>query len=615
VPTSLIRPAAQRPDGPTTLTYDIQALSGGKVVSARPGGPVFHALDRVRRSARPDTFVRALSGMDRVRVAAWTVLWVAGFVFFWTWWLQPQHRTGWVALAVNSLLLAYLTAVPVYFLVLANRLREVNPALPVPDLRVAFVVTKAPSEPWATARATLTAMLAQRYPHAYDVWLCDEAPTPQVLAWCTDKGVRVSSRNGIEAYHRDTWPRRTRCKEGNLAYFYDTVGYAGYDVVAQLDCDHVPGPTYLREVVRPFADPAIGYVSAPSVCDTNAAQSWAARGRLHREGTFHGPIQAGHNGGLAPVCIGSHYAVRTAALREIGGIGPELAEDFSTTYLMNSAGWQGAFALRATAHGEGPRTFGDMVTQEFQWSRSLTSMVFDLLPGHLRRLPWRMRLRFGYALLYYMLLAVSVAGGLALPPVAAVTGAPWVRVNYVAFLAHWWPMSVVLLGLTVLLRRRGLLRPADTPLVSWENFLFAMTRWPFNAFGVIAAAVQKVRPKPITFKVTPKGAGGLDPLPVTLVLPFVAITTLLSAAALTGEIRTAAVGYVGLSLLAALTYAAVGITVCVRHAVEAARSAGVRLPIAVRTTVRTPLAAAVAATLPLLAAVAAYPTYALSALR
>src|SRR5262249_33167937 len=154
---------------------------------------------------------------------------------------------------------------------------------------------------------------------------------------------------------------------------------------------------------------------------------------------------------------------------------------------------------------------------EFQWSRSLTTLLYDLVPGHLRRLPWALRIRFSYSLLYYTLLAISVAGGLALPPIAAITGAPWVKVNYVAFLAHWWLMSIFLIAITLVLRRRGLLRPPDAPVLSWENWLYALTRWPYNAWGVAAAVVQKIRPKPITFKVTPKSTGGMEPLPSGLV--------------------------------------------------------------------------------------------------
>jgi len=607
-------PPPTRPLAPDRLIDDLYFRSDGNVVDAPPSGPVLARSSRVPRRPRPGTFVPLLSGRDRVLVGALTAAWIAALVFFWTWWLEPAHRVGWVGLVVNSLLIGYVTAIPVYFLILANRLREIDPRIAVPSLRVAFVVTRAPSEDWALARTTLTAMRVQQYPYAFDVWLCDEAPTEEILGWCRAAGVHVSSRNGVPDYHRATWPRRTRCKEGNLAFFYDNWGYAGYDVVAQLDCDHVPAPTYLAEVVRPFADPAIGYVAAPSVCDANAAGSWAARGRLHREGTFHGPFQAGHNDGLAPIGIGSHYAVRTCALREIGGIGPELAEDFSTSYLLNSAGWRGAFALRAEAHGDGPLTFAAMLTQEFQWSRSLTTLMYDLVPGHLGRLSWPLRIRFGYSLLYYTLLAVSVVGGLALPPIAAVTGAPWVDVDYLAFLAHWWPMSVVLIAITLVLRRRGLLRPVDAPVLSWENWLYALTRWPYNAWGVAAAIVQQIRPKPITFKVTPKSVDGLEPLATGLVLPFVVITTALSTAALVGEFSTTAVGYVGLCLLGALTYAVVSLAVCVLHAGEAARAAGERTRTALVATVRRPLTATFVALVPLVTAITLYPGYAVAVL-
>ena len=183
--------------------------------------------------------------------------------------------------------------------------------------------------------------------------------------------MQISSRQGIAAYHRSSWPRRTRCKEGNLAYFYDQYAYEQYDIVAQLDADHVPAQDYLRQIVRPFVDPAVGYVAAPSICDANAERSWSARGRLYAEATLHGPLQCGYNDGWAPLCIGSHYCVRTAALRAIGGLGPELAEDHSTTLMMNAGGWTGVFQPDAIAHGDGPATFLDCMLQEFQWSRSL----------------------------------------------------------------------------------------------------------------------------------------------------------------------------------------------------------------------------------------------------
>ncbi|MBN9102198.1 MAG: glycosyltransferase [Pseudonocardia sp.] len=560
-----------------------------------PEGPVFGRSGRIGRRRRADLLVPVLPRRDRMAVAVLSVGWLVSLVVFWTWWLQPDHRTTWVGLAINSAVLVYLTCLPAYFLLTANRLRRVDPTVAVPAVRTAFVVTKAPSEPWTLARQTLRAMLAQRFPHPYDVWLCDEDPSAETARWCHDHGVRLSTRRGVAAYHRPTWPRRTRCKEGNLAHFYDHWGYRDYDVVAQLDCDHVPAPTYLAEMVRPFADPAVGYVAAPSVCDAEGTGSWSARGRLHREAAFHGAIQAGHSAGLAPVCIGSHYAVRTAALAGIGGIGPELAEDFSTSFLLNSAGWQGVFALDADARGDGPLTLAAMVTQEFQWSRSLTTLLIGLVPHHLPRLPWALRLRFFYALVFYFLLVVTTAAGLLLPPVAAVTGLRWVQVDYLEFLAHWWLLTAWLLAVLLVLRRRGLLRPRKAPVLSWENWLYSLVRWPWVAWGVLAAVRQRFRPAPITFRVTPKARSGLEPLPTRLVLPYLVIAVGLAVAAFTGEVRTGAVGYVGLCILGAAAYGTVVTAVSVLHGVEAARAAGVGPWRGIRTTAAVPVLLGVAA--------------------
>ncbi|GAA3825115.1 glycosyltransferase [Streptomyces phyllanthi] len=586
----------------------LHELSGGKVTAVLDSGPVFDGAPH-RRAVRPSTFVHRLSLRGRLLAGVLTAGWVVAFVLFWAWWLKPEHRVTWTGLAVNSLLLLYVSILPAYFLTAVSRLRHVPPSVEVPRLRVAFVVTHAPSEPWSVARATLQAMLAQKFPLPYDVWLCDEDPSEDVLRWCQSNGVRVSCRQGVREYHRDTWPRRTRCKEGNLAYFYDHWGYRDYDVVAQLDCDHVPEPTYLAEVVRPFADPAIGYVAAPSVCDLNAGTSWAARGRLHREATFHGAFQLGHSRGLAPLCIGSHYAVRTRALRDIGGIGPELAEDFTTTFLLNSAGWQGAFAIDAEAHGEGPPTFTDMVTQEFQWSRSLTTALIDLLPRHLGRMRGALRLRFGYALLYYPLLALTITAGLAFPPIAVLTGVPWVRVDYISFLARFWFATAWLVAMTVMIRRCGLLRPQRAPVMSWEGWLFVLTRWPFVAWGVLAAVLQKLRPRVIAFKVTPKGQGGVRMLPARLVVPFAAITAVLSITATVDEPRGDAVGYGFLCVFAACAYAVVGVAICALHVVEVSRNSKVRLRTALRSA-RTALLIAVAALLPFAYAVCMYATVA-----
>jgi cellulose synthase/poly-beta-1,6-N-acetylglucosamine synthase-like glycosyltransferase len=592
------------------VATDLGRLSDGNVRKVTRGGPVLAAGHPPRRRLRAGTLTWALSGQDRLLVAGLTAGWLAALAWFWVWWLQPEHRLGSLGLVVNSVVLGYVSFFPVFFVAGANRLRRVSPAVSVPAPRVAFLVTRAPAEPWSIARSTLSAMASQSFPSGYDIWLCDERPGQDVLSWCRRHAVMVSTRDGVKPYQRQNWPRRTRCKEGNLAYFYDSQGYRDYDIVVQLDCDHRPTRTYLSEMVRPFADPAVGYVAAPSVCDANAEDSWSARGRVYREATFHGPFQLGHSDGFGPLCIGSHYAVRTAALRDIGGIGPELAEDFSTTFLLNAAGWQGVFAIDAEAHGLGPPTFAAMIVQEFQWARSLTTILLGLVPSNLGRLPWRLRARFLYALSYYSLLVSTTIAGLLLAPIAAVTGVPWINVSFAAFLLHWWPIAACLLLMALLLRRRGLLRPPDSPVISWESWLYALSRWPYVALGIWAAIGQAIRPRPIHFKLTQKGTAGLQPLPVRLVVPYFGISIACSGAALIGERISNAAGYVFLSMIAAVMYAIVAAAVPVLHASEAAARTGVSRRAALRGTAPGPLALAAIAVVPTVAAAALFPAYA-----
>lgn len=565
-----------------------QRISDSMVVAITPHGPMLAGHTAPLRFLRKRTTVPALEPRSRVLIAALTAAWLISVACFWWWWLGQVHRSNWIGFIGGSVVSFYLACEAASVVIAANRQRQINPELPVLDLRVAFVVTRAPSEPWDVAKSTITAMLTQQYPHRYDVWLCDEQPTAAVIDWCAENNVHISSRSGIPAYHRDKWPRRTRAKEGNLAYFYDRVGYLNYDVVAQLDCDHIPTPGYLAEIVRPFADPAIGYVAAPSVCNRGTANSWSARGRLHREAQFHGPIQLGHNGGFAPICIGSHYAVRTEAIKQIGGIGPELLEDFSTSLLLNSAGWQGGFAITAEARGNGPLTFSAMLVQEFQWTRSLTTLLYRTLPRQFGRLSWRLRIRYLHAMLSQTGLVLAFGSGIGLITVAATTRAA-VTLNPFQVIPFWIAMTIPLLGISAVLKRQQFFRPATAPLLSWESLLYRLTRWPTVARGVLAATLQLFRQGPIMFKVTPKTVEGPERLPATLIAPYAVISVLLSGAAIIGELSKGPTTYILLCLLGAAAYLFVSFAVCLLHAAEGSRCAKVSLRQAIGETAKRPI--------------------------
>jgi cellulose synthase (UDP-forming) len=508
-----------------------------------------------------------LSGGEKLEYIVGAVIWLGTLLFFWTWWLRPDHNIGLTSYLVVSVSLAWITLIPLYFIVIFYGARKPVGPLRLPaDTRVAMVITKAPSEPFVVVVEALKAMLAQDYPH--DTWLADEDPAYETLAWCRDHDVFVSTRKGRADYHRASWPRRTRCKEGNLAFFYDNYGYARYDVVSQLDADHVPEPGYLREMLRPFADPKVGYVSAPSICDKNAVESWSARGRLYAEASLHGCLQAGYNNGWAPLCIGSHYAVRTAALREIGGLGPELAEDHSTTLMMNAFGWRGVHALDAIAHGDGPKTFADLATQEFQWSRSLVTILLQYSPIYVPKLSRRLKFQFLFSQLWYPLFALFMALSFVMPIIALTFKFNFVNVSYPGFLLHFSPMSLVLIALALRWRATGAFRPFDAKVFSWEATVFLFARWPWAFAGTFAAIRDWATGTHVEFRVTPKGVSEVDPAPMRVLSPYVALSIASALPALLVEGAGLASGFYIFAAVNSIIYAAAFVVIVIQHGRE-----------------------------------------------
>lgn len=507
---------------------------------------------------------RLLTGWRRVKYDGLIVLWIAASLYFWVWWLDPDHILPGMRYWVVTVAFGWLFFLQAFFVFIFRMAHVPAGALPDPTTtRVAMIVTKTPSEPFSVVRKTLEAMLAQTYPH--DTWLADEDPQPETVAWCKAHGVQISTRKDQPDYHRSEWPRRTRCKEGNLAYFYDTVGYDAYDIVSQLDADHVPGPTYLTEIVRGFADPKIGYVSAPSICANNAAQSWAARTRLHTEAGFHGIFQAGYAALLSPMCIGSHYAVRTKALRDVGGLGPELAEDHSTSLLMNAGGWRGVHALDATAVGDGPANIGDLCTQEFQWSRSLLSLLLRYTPSYFADLPARLKFQFVFCQAWYPLFAVFMLILYLIPIVAVIFDIRYAAVTYPDFVVHAiWP-PIVLTVVAYAIRADGYFRPTDAKVLGWEKALFLLLQWPWVLWGCLMAARDRITGHFVDFRITPKGDAATATLPLRVVLPYVLLALGCIVPVLMVDHVFEAKGFYFLTLLNGSIYAIIATVIVIRH--------------------------------------------------
>lgn len=111
-------------------------------------------------------FVPLLDPASRFAASAILLMSLSAQVYFWWWWATVPH--AWMDLFV-TILVVWATWEKLYAQLLLLRAQMTNPNVPAPQLRVAMVATKAPSEPWSMLQTTLQAMLDQDYPYPYDV--------------------------------------------------------------------------------------------------------------------------------------------------------------------------------------------------------------------------------------------------------------------------------------------------------------------------------------------------------------------------------------------------------------------------------------------------------------
>lgn len=524
-------------------------------------------------------FVNVMSREQKIKYLGLVSFWVGALVWFWSWWLKQDHFVTLWGMYINSIVIGWTLVLPGYYFFFVYRMKIANPELEPPEGSYAIVVTKAPSEPWSVVSKTLTAMLKQKFPYKYDVWLATETIDDEIVSWCAKHNVYVSCRDGVTGYQNPVFPRKARCKEGNLSYFYEQAGGFKYDYISQLDADHVPAENYLLEMSRPFADPAIGYVAAPSICDANSDESWVVRARLYVEASLHGSLQAGYCYDWAPMPIGSHYMVRKTALQSlvhkrngqivaVGTLGPELAEDHTTGLAMNSAGWRGAFALNAIAHGDGAGCFADSVTQEFQWAGSLMRTMLIWTKGYWSGLPLRLKFEYAFAQGWYPLYAIFMLMGFLFPIIALITGQPWVSVSLPEFILRSFILSLAGIIVMIFIKRNGWLRPANAPIASWEMVFFQFVRWPWILYACLQATIGVILKKEFTFRVTPKGWKGAKPLPFVAVLPYVIIMLVEAGTAILITDPVKAGGYYYFCVVYSLTYMVVLVSIIILHVKE-----------------------------------------------
>jgi hypothetical protein len=390
----------------------------------------------------------------------------------------------------------------------AGQARDPIPMRPELGQRVAVLTTVVPGkEPLELVMATLRAMTRIRHDGPLDVWLLDEGDDAEVRRRCAELGVRHFSRKGRPEWNQPSGPFRARTKHGNHNAWRSENEHR-YDVVAQMDPDHVPFPNFLERTLGYFADPDVAFVVAPQVYG-NLAESFVARGAAELAYIFHGIIQRGGNGHEAPLLIGTNHLYRPSAFAQIGGYQDCIIEDHLTSMVVYTAvnqgtgrNWKGVYTPDIVAVGEGPATYSDFFSQQKRWAYGIWEIARQHSPRVFTRMRTRQqRLSFFALQTHYPTTAIAWVGGIMLTALYLVGGVTVTHLPALQWALLFGANLLVGLVFSFCMRRFNLVEHERS---SWG--LAGMLLDLVTAPVYVAAAAAQLAGRPLVYVVTAKGS-------------------------------------------------------------------------------------------------------------
>lgn len=301
-----------------------------------------------------------------------------------------------------ALVLVTFEALPLAGLVVkAITLWSIDSAAPSPVTEVpagtrVVVLIPTYNEPAAVIAPTIAAACALQ--PAHETWVLDDGSRPWVADMCTAYGARYVARM-----------LHDHAKAGNMNHALDLMeaeefeGGDGVDVIAVLDCDHVPLPTFLTATLGWFDDDDVAVVQGPQTYYN--AGAFDDDGYTGEQGLFFNVLMPSrHHSGSGPFWCGSTSLLRVSALREVGGIATEtLTEDMHTSLKLIRAGWRTVYHHQTLAVGLAPSTPDQYLMQRRRWGMgAMQILVQEGLWTAKRWMTWRTWYEYVSATLWWL---------------------------------------------------------------------------------------------------------------------------------------------------------------------------------------------------------------------
>ena len=387
-------------------------------------------------------------------------------------------------------------------------LRAKDPVYMTPEkgLRVALLTTIVPSkEPLEIVENTLQAMKKVRYDGVVDVWILDEGNDQRVKDMATRIGVRHFSRHGIDKYNQASGEFKAKTKAGNhnswRAEHEDS-----YDIVAQMDPDHVPFENFLERILGYFRDPTVGFVVAPQVYG-NQTESFIARAAAEQAYIFHGIIQRAGNSSHTPLLIGTNHAYRTEAWKQISGYQDSIIEDHLTSVALHCTNiegtdtkWKGVYTPDIVSVGEGPTTWTDYFNQQKRWAYGVWEIVTRHNPKYFKNLSWSQKMHYVALQSFYPSIAVSWILSLIVCTVTLFFGFLFIDVDVWKFMTLWFGSVALQITFSVWIMRYNLNRHERKTTGASAMLLTLLVAPVYSAAAVTALLRRKLQ-----YAVTAKG--------------------------------------------------------------------------------------------------------------
>lgn len=427
---------------------------------------------RQRRFLRSRQAIALLAFLAAVTYLVWRVLFTLNpdaLLLSWFLWTLEAHAIVGIGLATYSLW----------------DTRPLEPAsATLPDGRTAVFITTY-DEPVEILLPTVAA--AAELDGDVEVWLLDDGVRPEMRD--------LADRFGIGYIGREDG---THAKAGNLNH---ALAQVDAEFVAILDADHVPHPNFLRHTLPYFNDPGLAVVQAPQdFYNGGSFEHGRKRGKgdeqpLHytEQSLFYRAIQPGKNRWNAAFWCGTPAVLRTAALRDVGGVATDsVTEDLMTTIRLHRAGWRTVFHDEVLARGLAAPTAGEYRLQRRRWGIGAIQTLRHERPLTGPGLTWQQRLSYAATLLAWFD-ALRLIGLLLVPPLVLLTGAAPLAVPLHVF-AIFFTVYFLLQFVAMLALGRGTFRPI-------KSATFELVRLDAS----LTALLSGYTGRDLTFEVTPKG--------------------------------------------------------------------------------------------------------------